>query len=79
LTSVSRRSKITRMPAKHKRSQGHLRSLDERKMLANRTFDEIVRPIREDVRKSGVTESQLEQIVIRARRATGRRAKKRRR
>ena len=47
----------------------YVRSLVERDLLADKTFDEIVRPDRADVRKRGVTEAQLDQIVERARSA----------
>lgn len=49
----------------------YVRSLIERDLLADQSFDEILRPIRDDVRKKGITEEQLDQIVQRARRATG--------
>jgi hypothetical protein len=51
----------------------------ERDMLADRTFDEILMPVRADFRKSGVTEEQLDEIVDRARKTTrpkGRRARR---
>lgn len=67
LRAVEKKARIAGATA-----QEYVRSLIERDLLADKTFDEIARPIREDFRKSGVTESQLEQIVARARRATGR-------
>jgi hypothetical protein len=57
----------------------YLRSLVERDLLSDKSFDEILRPIREDFRKSGVTESELDQIVDRARNASARKTRKRRR
>ena len=45
----------------------YVRLLIERDLLADRTFDDILRPIREDFRKSGITEAQLDEIVRRAR------------
>jgi hypothetical protein len=50
----------------------YVRFLIERDLLADQPFDELLRPVREDVRKNGVTETQLQQIVRRARRAAGR-------
>lgn len=54
----------------------YIRSLVERELLAEKTFDEILKPIRDDFRKSGVTEEQLDEIVNRAR-AQGRRKTRR--
>jgi hypothetical protein len=54
-----------------------VRSLIERDLLANQSFDAILRPVRRDFRKSGVTPEQLDAIVDRARKAT--RPKRRRR
>ena len=48
----------------------YVRHLIEQGLLAAQTFDEILRPIRRDVRKSGLTESKLDAIVRRARRRT---------
>jgi len=48
----------------------YVRSLVKRDLLSDRTFAEILRPIRNDVRKSGLTERELGAIVARARRAT---------
>ena len=53
-----------------------MRSLIERDLLADKPFDQIVAPIREDFRKAGVTEAQLDQIVDRARKATFTRRRK---
>jgi hypothetical protein len=50
----------------------YVRSLIERDMLADRSFDEILKPIRADFHKSGVGEDQLDQIVERARSAAHR-------
>ena len=57
----------------------YVRSLVEQDLLADKSFDEILRPIREDFRASGITVSQLDQIVHRARHSTshGRRPKAR--
>jgi hypothetical protein len=46
----------------------YLRSLVERDLLIGRSFDEILRPIREGFAKSGVTEDELDVLVTRARR-----------
>jgi hypothetical protein len=50
----------------------YVRSLIERDLLADQSFDELLRPVREDVRKRGFSEAALEQAVRRARRAGGR-------
>jgi len=47
----------------------YVRSLVERDLLADKSFDEILRPVRDDFRKSGTTERQLDEIVDRARHA----------
>ena len=47
----------------------YVRSLIERDLLADQTFDEILLPIREDFRKSKIGEAELEQIIERARTA----------
>jgi len=57
----------------------YVRYLIERGVLADQSFDEILRPIRQDVRKKGLTEEQVDQIVERARRATSPRRPKARR
>lgn len=62
-----------------KTAQAYVRSLVERDLLADKPFDEIVKPIREDFRRAGVTEAQLDAIVDRARRATSTRRKSTRR
>jgi hypothetical protein len=48
----------------------YVQSLVKRDLLSDKTFAEILRPIRDDVRKSGLTERELDGIVDRARRAT---------
>lgn len=53
----------------------YVRSLIERDMLADRSFDEILKPIRADFRKSGISEAQLDQIAERARNAARRRTR----
>jgi hypothetical protein len=47
-----------------------VRFLIERDLLAAKTFDEILRPVRKDFRQSGITPEQLNEIVKRARKAT---------
>lgn len=42
---------------------------DAIRLLAGESFDDILRPILEDVRKRGITEDQLDQMVARARKA----------
>jgi len=48
----------------------YISSLIKRDVEADRALDEILKPVREDFRKSGVTEEQLDQIIERARVAT---------
>ena len=48
----------------------YVRLLIERDLLASRTFDEILKPIRRDIQKSSLTEAQLDAIVARARKKT---------
>jgi hypothetical protein len=45
----------------------YVRFVIERDLLADRTFDEILRPVRREFRKSGVTPEQLDAIIDRAR------------
>jgi hypothetical protein len=47
----------------------YIRWLIERDLLASQSFDEILRPIRPDIRKSGITETQVDAIVRRARKS----------
>ena len=51
-------------------AQEYVRALVERDLLADRSFDEILRPVRDDFRRNGVTERQLDALVERARTAT---------
>jgi len=48
-----------------------VKSIDRRKArrnsLADNSFAEILRPIRKDVRKKGITERELDEIIDRAR------------
>jgi hypothetical protein len=45
----------------------YIRWLIERDLLADKSFDELLMPIREDIREAGITEEDLDQIVDRAR------------
>jgi hypothetical protein len=45
----------------------YVRLLVERELLADHSFDEILRPIRADFKAKGISEEQLDQIVDRAR------------
>ena len=40
--------------------------------LDDLTFDEILKPVREDFRRSGMTEDELDELITRARKATAR-------
>jgi len=53
-------------------AQEYVRRLIERDLLADKAFDEILKPVREDFRKSGITPEQLDEVVERARDATRR-------
>jgi hypothetical protein len=55
----------------------YLRGLIERALLAEQSFDEILRPIREDIARRGITPDQLDDIVERAREATHARSRAR--
>ncbi len=45
----------------------YVRSLVEQDILADKPFDNLLHPIREDFRTKGVTETQLHKIVMRGR------------
>ncbi|HWE95578.1 MAG TPA: hypothetical protein VG269_16555 [Tepidisphaeraceae bacterium] len=55
----------------------YVRSLIERELLSDKSFDEILRPVRDDFKKAGVTEAQLDGIVERARHAAQPRPRRR--
>jgi hypothetical protein len=57
----------------------YVRWLIERDMLADKSFDEILKPVRADFHKSGITEDQLDEIVERARNPPYRKASRTRR
>lgn len=57
-------------------AQEYVRLLIERDLLADKTFDEILKPVREDFRRSGVTPEQLDEIVERARSTARRKRRK---
>jgi hypothetical protein len=48
----------------------YVRALIERDLLADQSFDEILRPVRGDFQAAGVTEKQLDRLVESARNAT---------
>lgn len=50
-----------------KTSPEYVRWLIERDLLVDKSFDEILAPIREDFRRSGITEDELDRMVDRAR------------
>ena len=47
----------------------YVRSLVERDLLAGDSFDEVLKPIRQGFRESGVTENELDVLVAQARKA----------
>ena len=73
--------KAVEQKAKHvgKTASEYVRLLIERDLLADKSFDEILRPIREDFRRSEMTEKQLDEIVQRARHIAGPKTRKTRR
>lgn len=56
----------------------YVRSLIERDLLADKTFDEMLKPFRADIRRSGITVDELDRIVERARAARPRSRRTRR-
>jgi hypothetical protein len=54
----------------------YLRALIESDLLAEKTFDQVLAPIREGFRKSRLTERELDELLDRARRASRRRRPK---
>ena len=54
----------------------YLRSLVERDLAAGDTFDEVLRPVRDGFKKSGVTEDELDALVTRARKHIHSRARR---
>ena len=61
-----------------KTAREYVRALIERDVLADKSFDEILAPVRQDFRKSGISEVDLDALVERARTATRPRPKRRR-
>ena len=57
----------------------YVRALIERDLLADKSFDEILKPIREGFRKSGVTQDELDELVNEARQAAYRKSSQRKR
>jgi hypothetical protein len=62
LKAMARKAKLV-----GKAAPEYVRLLIEQDLLADKSFDEILRPIRQDFLKSGTTESQLDTMVRRAR------------
>jgi hypothetical protein len=52
-----------------KSPQEYVRTLVERDLVVDESFDEILKPVREDFRRSGITEGQLDEVVQKARKA----------
>jgi hypothetical protein len=61
-----------------KTTREYVRQVIERDLLADKSFAEMLRPVRDDVRKSGISEDQLEDIVREARMAHPKRRRARR-
>lgn len=53
--------------SKGKSAEEYLRTLIEAEILSQKTFAEILAPIREDFRKSGMTQEQLDALFEQAR------------
>ena len=49
-----------------KTARDYVRTLIEADLLADKTFDEILAPVREGFRKSGVTEKQWDALIAKA-------------
>jgi hypothetical protein len=54
----------------------YLRSLVERDLLADQTFDQILAPVRRDFQAAGVTEEDVDRLVADARKAVARPARR---
>ena len=53
-----------------KSPQEYVRTLVEQDLVIDKSFDEILKPVRDDFRRSGITADQLGEIVKRARKAS---------
>lgn len=60
--AVARKAKLS-----GKTMPQYLRELIEQDLMASKSFDEILRPVRRDFKKHGITEAQLDSIVRRGR------------
>lgn len=62
-------AKAVEKKARHegKTAPEYVRSLIERDLLADRSFDDILRPVRSDFRRNAISEGTLDQIIERAR------------
>lgn len=75
LEAIGVRGALLRALERKARNEGktpreYIRLLIERDLLADKSFDEILGPIRDDFRRSGITEEQLDELVERARNAS---------
>jgi len=74
LHDIGLKPSLLRAAEKRVRAQGmseqeYLQSLIERDLLANKSFDQILKPVRAGFKSSGVTEDELEALVSQARKA----------
>jgi hypothetical protein len=70
LKAVEKKAKVV-----GKTAPEYVRSLIERDLLADKSFDELLRPVRDDVRDSGISPDAFDRIVRRARKQTRPKAK----
>ena len=71
LQNVGLKPSLARAAKQKARREGktppeYVRSLIERDLLADKNFDEMLKPVRADFRSRGITEDELDQIVERA-------------
>ncbi len=67
---------VKKARAEGKTPPEYVRTLIERDLLADHSFDEILKPIRDDIRKSGITEEQFDAVIERARDTTRRKPRR---
>jgi hypothetical protein len=81
LNDIGLRPALRKAAEKKARQQGktppeYVRSLIERDLLASKSFDEILKPVRQRFKKSGGTQGELDAVVTRARKDINRRSKR---
>jgi putative PIN family toxin of toxin-antitoxin system len=81
LNDIGLRPSLLRAAQKKARQQGktppeYVRSLIERDLLASKSFDEILKPVRQRVKKRGLTAGELDAVVTQARKDISRGSKR---